>query len=463
MKTHLTCLAWLLLFSGVVAAQESTSIQQAQDLADKATEAYRKGEYPQAIDSYLEALSYPDMERQKGGIFYNVSCCYSLLGDSEKALAYLDSTVEAGYSNYRWLNEDGDFAFLRERHGERFKQIVARAKAHKEKEILQNSLLIVIEYDNYRGPLDISGYDWGDIRRAEMDTLREKYRLREVIGQEGTEFDKMKRMLNWVATRWVHDGSKMAPKRTALAILDEVARGGRFCCANYADVLIGCMQALGYPIRFVGLRTEDAAYDMGGGHGCVEVWSNQYQKWILLDVQNNAWWEHEGVPLNAYECHRLFTGGRESELQFVGQHENVDYAKMRPIWSAYFHHVVSYWMGRGLCLLEDTSEPQLVYQSHFENLVVTDQHDEVYPSLNRTKITLRGDRNGDLDSLTVVLDHTMPYFDRFLVRIDQKEWQSAAETLTWALKDGRNTIEAKAVNVAGVEGRPSRIVLLRNQ
>jgi len=463
MKRFVVILSCIIIVSlGIVSAGEDSQIQKAQNLCDKGEQAYRDKEYRKAIDAYLEALSYPEIKDWKSNLFYGISFCYSLLGEADKAFEYLDSTIDAGYNEYRWMSEDRDFDFLRENFGNRFAEVLDRVRTAKADEILVKTPISIIEYDNYNGPLDVSEYDWEDMNRPEMDTLRTRYQLREVIGSDVSEFEQMKRLLNWVATRWVHDGSKMAPERTALAILSEVDKGKRFCCANYADVLIGCMRSLGYPIRFVGLRTEDAAYNMGGGHGCVEVWSNQYQKWILLDAQNNAWWEHDNAPLSAYECHQLFMNGEEDELNFVGQHEQHDYARAKSTWSAYFFRVTNYWMGANLQLVSNAVTPELLYQLNPQNLELTDQYDKVYPRLNQTTITLRNNRKGSLDSMSVILAHTMPYFDVFMVRIDEKDWEEVEDTFQWVLNEGVNVIEAKAVNVAGIEGRTSRVTVRSN-
>lgn len=462
MKTCIGIVIYMLILSGVASAQNDSLTQRAIELCAKGDTAYSQKNYRQGIDAYLEAITYLELEEWKQSVFYNVSCSYSLLGEADKAFEYLDSSIEAGYTNYRHANADLDFEFLRANYPGKFEEISESMKAAEAQEIERRTPVSLVEYDNYTGPLDISAYAWEDINRPEMDTLRNRYHLREVLGHDGDEFTKMKRLLNWVATRWVHDGSKMAPVRTALAILGEVDKGGRFCCANYADVLIGCMRSLGYPIRFVGLRSDDAAYNMGGGHGCVEVWSNEYQKWILLDGQNNAWWETDSIPLSAYECHQLFTSGQEDKLKFVGQHENYDYNANKPNWDIYFYHVFNYWMGEDMQLVSGTDTPELVYQLSFENSDITDQYDKVYPSLNRTTITLRNNHTGSFDSLTVILSHTTPYFDHFMIRTDNAKWEESSDTIPWVLHQGANTIEAKAVNATGVEGKPSHIVVRYN-
>ena len=457
---NLSCI--IIISLGVVSAGEDGQIQKARNLCVEGDQAFRDKEYRKAIDAYLEATSYPEIKEWRSSLFYAISSGYSLLGEAEKTFEYLDSTIEAGYTEYRRMNEDPDFDFLRENFGRRFDKVFDRVKAAKANEIMIKTPVSIVEYDNYNGSLDVSEYAWKDIDRSEMDTLRSRYQLRGIIGSDVSEFEQMKRLLNWVATRWVHDGSKMAPKRTALAILSEVDKGKRFCCANYADVLIDCMRSLGYPIRFVGLRTEDAAYNMGGGHGCVEVWSNQYQKWILLDVQNNAWWEHDNIPLSAYECHQLFMNGEEGELEFVGQHEQFDYLLKKPTWVAYFYRITNYWMGANLQLVSDAVTPELLYQLNPQNHELTDQYDKVYPRLNQTTITLRNNQKDSLNNMSVILAHTMPYFDVFLVRIDEMDWEEVEDTFQWVLNEGVNIIEAKAVNVAGIEGRTSRVILRSN-
>ncbi len=452
----------LLLSCGVSFAQDDGPSQDAIDLCGQGDKAFVAKDYKLAVDSYLEALAYPGLEPWKDAIFYAISSGYSLLGNSQKAFQYLDSAVAYGYTDYRNAQTDPNLDILRTKSAQQFAAIYDKMKAAKAEEIIDRTPVAITEYDNYSGPLDIAPYDWEDINRPEMDTLRSRYRLREVMGNDGDEFTRMKRLLNWVATRWVHDGSNMAPVRTALAILGEADKGGRFCCANYADVLIGCFRSLGYPIRFVGLRGDDAAYNMGGGHGCVEVWSDEYQKWILLDGQNNAWWQSDSIPLSAYECHQLFTTGKEDQLKFIGQHQGVDYDAIKPSWVVYFYSVFNYWMGENMQLVSETVTPELVYQGFFENSYITSEFDKVYPSLNRTNITLRNDRAGSFDSLTVVLAHTMPYFDHFMVRIGNANWEQSPDTLQWILSEGADTIEAKAVNAAGVEGKPSRIVVRYN-
>ena len=154
--------------------------------------------------------------------------------------------------------------------------------------------------------------------------------------------------------------------------------------------------------------------------------------------------------------------GEEGELEFVGQHEQFDYLLKKPTWVAYFYRVVNYWMGANLQLVSDAVTPELLYQLNPQNHELTDQYDKVYPRLNQTTITLRNNQKDSLDNMSVILAHTMPYFDIYLVRIDEMDWEEVEDTFQWVLNEGVNIIEAKAVNVAGIEGRTSRVILQSN-
>ncbi len=462
MKFTIKYLFFVVLFCCINAGAEEDSLyQKAAKLCEEGDAAYNNKDYRSAIESYLEAMTYSETVDLRKQIYYPLSCSYSMLGEGEKALAYLDSAVEAGYDEYIWPVAAPEFEFLRKNYNNEFKVISDHARAVRRKEFLQIVPIGIAAYDNYNGPDGIAEYDWEDLNRPEMDTLRNTYQLQKVIEPGKTEFEKMMRLLDWVSTRWEHDGSKMAADRSALAILREADKGNRYCCANYADVLIECMRALGYPARFVGLARDVTAFETGG-HGCVEVWSNQYEKWIMFDGQNNAWWEHDNTPLNAHECHRLYMSGDLDELEFVGQHEHFDYPQLRLHWIAYFHRVASYWMDTNYVLVSDADMPDLIVGKVPTDDRLTDDYEKVYPRLNRTMITLHIDSKGPLDSLDVSLDHTTPYFDRFMVRFDETEWKDAKDTFPWVLHEGENVIEAKSVNSAGVEGRPSRIVLQNN-
>ena len=98
-------------------------------------------DYRKAIEAYLEAMSYPEVKDWRLSHFYAISSGYSLLGEAEKAFEYLDSAVEAGYTDYRRMNVDPHFGYLIENHRERFEGVLDRVKSAKADEIIREIAL----------------------------------------------------------------------------------------------------------------------------------------------------------------------------------------------------------------------------------------------------------------------------------------------------------------------------------
>ncbi|MCX6827436.1 MAG: transglutaminase-like domain-containing protein [candidate division Zixibacteria bacterium] len=460
----------LLLIIPGVRAQNNPNPPSLDSLAAQANNAYLIKNYGQAIEFINKILTYPEAQENRPGLFNGLASCYSLIGNADSALFYLEQSIRAGNSEYRQINNATDFEFLRKNFPERFNAMIALAKEMEKSDLLTKCPIAVLAYDNYTGLTDISKYKWLNYHQPVLDTLRERYQLAKITQPGNTEFEKITLLLDWVSHRWEHRSDTCA-NDYVLAILAGAEKGARFCCGTYAQVLENCLVAMGYPARFVGLMRQ-GGYKIGSGHGCVEVWSNRYQKWILLDAQNDAWWESGGIPLSAFECRRLFVNDKGNDLVFKGQRKENDYSLMKSEWIVYFYHLFYYddpglkdSKGySGLELVTDSITPELFTETVPSTRgAVIDSYDEVYPRLNQTKISFRPiNIKMPSDSLEIVLSHTTPYYDKFFVRINGADWKESNDTLLWILDKGVNVIEAKAVNAAGIEGKISRIVLRNN-
>jgi tetratricopeptide (TPR) repeat protein len=94
--------------------------QNAHD-TDAAIKSYES--FLGAIEPVREKLSeLPPAEMQN--IYYNLACLYSLKGDLEGGFKALEKAFQAGYSNFKWANTDGDLANLRK--DARFKEMLGR-------------------------------------------------------------------------------------------------------------------------------------------------------------------------------------------------------------------------------------------------------------------------------------------------------------------------------------------------
>jgi hypothetical protein len=449
--------------------------QSLSAIQKQAGDAYHRGDYQAAIDGYLELTKYPDSGLSMSSLFYNISCCYSLWGYADEAFNFLGRAIEAGYDDLNWIEADPDFDELRLHHSERYQSFLESVRVDIQDNIVEKSPIAVITFDNYCGPTDLSAFAWDDLQDTLTDSLRRRFDLTELVSGGESEFDRFLLVLDWVSHQWNHNGNQGAKSQNALGILDEVAQGGQFRCVEYGFVLANCLSALGYPARVVGLQRQGVAFGSGKGHVCCEVWSNQFNKWVLLDGQNDAYWTHENNPLSAAECRQLMLSGKENELRMEGLRPEFKYDRMKHAWDMYFYHIT---VGTNYCFFTKPDgvdsrqyefvssgvKPELYFQGRTWNVYRSSDRNFMYPSLNRTHIHLAHPAawTEPGDTLVAQFTHTAPWFDRFEMRLDNEDWRLAADSVEWVLHEGRNSLEVRTVNKMQRRGVESAIVVQNN-
>ena len=117
-------------------------------------------------------------------------------------------------------------------------------------------------------------------------------------------------MLNWVTSRWVHNGMNHDNSGDANLVLDRVEAGERFACLEYGLVLAQALNAVQIPARRVGLYREGYHTGLGGAHAVVEAWIDDLGRWVLLDGQNGAvWLDDDGTPLGVLDLQARYRAG----------------------------------------------------------------------------------------------------------------------------------------------------------
>jgi len=160
---------------------------------------------------------------------------------------------------------------------------------------------------------------FGEIRTSEerlkkLKRLREDFKLDEVVAPGRTEFEKLLLLKRWVRSRWNHGWNNTNPPWDAYEILKHAERGETFTCGYYSFVLSECYRSLGYQARRLSIRVKDTEYPANPhnhGHNVCEVYSNEYNKWVLMDADKNCHYEKDGVPLSALEIREAWLTGEE--------------------------------------------------------------------------------------------------------------------------------------------------------
>ena len=252
---------------------------------------------------------------------------------------------------------------------------------------------------------------------------------------------------------------------------------------------------MGYPARWVNIATRGTY-----GHEVVEVWSNEFNKWVFLDATRDYYIydPDTGIPMSLIEinnrlreimprpanweypirwqlpsdslAYSVNIAYREGENRFsikdVSQGPHLlllkgqlhiplrnDFAsRQNPVpW-----RLSSNWGGNLFYgFFTETFPRKREYSTH------TNRRQDFNPPLNQSELTLsESDRPG---ILRVYADTETPCFETFLFSMDNGDWKECPDySFEWELHEGLNCLRIKVRNTAGVTGPESYVSVIMN-
>jgi hypothetical protein len=324
-------------------------------------------------------------------------------------------------------------------------------------------------------------FEYEPFGHPKLKALREKHGLDDVVRGAKGEFDLIVRLAGWVSGQWqkMHL-SESYPAWDALDILaphsDGTSVGG--FCQQYNVVLLQACESFGLVGRAVSIGQGDSAKRIpGSGHEVVEIWSNEFRKWVYIDG-NAAWYavdQEDGTPLSLSELRlRQLKALRDEPYRPI---RVVEIAKTRHRWT-------------GLKDWPPFLELRLIPRSNFLEAssplplnqgmrgwfwtgheVWTDELSPASPIYSR-RVHRRGNFDWSVNTVHLVLeprveagefrvhlDTETPGFDTFLCDIDGAGEKPVATGFVWKLHPGKNRIEARSRNSAGRTGPASWVTL----
>ena len=348
----------------------------------------------------------------------------------------------------------------------------------------------VIEADNPAIGYSSIDWEWEKWDRPEFAELRERENIDEVVRGSRTDFDAQVKILDYVAKRWQWSmPARDFPAWDALSVLgrlESLGAGGN--CITFNNTIGGICMSYGWQARLVNVV----------GHEVIEVWNDDYGKWVMLDgafdPENENTYQYDpetAEPLNMLELHRRY-------LDYYFPRKTIDWMKdythyqnpiegkpvpvgrgsLTPekssrhtgfICAAFMrmvprnnwyekpcprplNHGTTWWPWNGYVNWYDgQTPPKRQYSWH------TDRPRDMWPDLNLVHIdAVSGFGN---DRLFLRFETYTPNFSHFEADVDGSGWKKVGDRWTWLLQSGRNTLRVRAVNKLGARGRPSTIVL----
>jgi hypothetical protein len=348
--------------------------------------------------------------------------------------------------------------------------------------------LRVLEEHNDRIIRTSIPFEYEPLDHPRLQQLRKDYQLDKVIQGAQGELELMLRLAQWANNYWDWPDhiTEYYPRWDALDILRPYSDGkptGGFC-QQFNLVFLQACESFGLNGRAVSISQGRWQEKFpGGGHEIVELWSNEWKKWVYVDGAL-AWYiadPNTGVPLSIWELRqrqlptlraepvptvRIVDAVRTKNKQFVwkglGGPEPLNwYLELRMIPRSNFlqeksplplNQGTEEWSWTGHYVWSDVEVPAGFLFGHR----ISKRADFEW-TLNQAHYVLEPAK--EPGAFRVHLDTETPSFKTFLAEIDAGEKKPVASEFTWTLHPGKNYLRVRSCNVVGREGIPSWISL----
>jgi hypothetical protein len=350
-----------------------------------------------------------------------------------------------------------------------------------------------------------SSYDFANeqYEHPKLQQLRQMCDLDDVIAGAETDWEMIQRLMRWayllplpncIICPWDSRQWLSIERDAQGQIVTGTYKGRRrdkMCL--YSNVLLTqILLACGIPARHVNINSETIS-----GHEVCEAWSNTHRKWIHLDATRDFYWEatETGEPLSTLQVHdelvrhldkperwddpfmrrladevlkdmriRAYEKGEWVPQEDAGSHIYQTTAHFRIVpRNDYFSRPYPLPISQGadvwgwdgyLNWADDMAPPMLHFTHH------TNRPADMYWTCNQTRMTL--EQTGP-EHLTVHLEHDMPEFAHFEMRIGDQSWAVVKSGCTIHMPVGMTELSVRAVNTVGLPGPESRVGIERPQ
>ncbi len=330
-----------------------------------------------------------------------------------------------------------------------------------------------IEVEIKRKTIIKSNYDfiYEHWKEEKLNVLRENEDFVKI--KEANQFTYFLKLCDWVHQQWERSIPDPYPLSNAIAVLADIRSGktGGFC-GQYAYVLGDVLKSLGFfNVRYVELwssRGKDTT------HFVVEVWSDRFEKWIILDPDYNIYYEIEnsGIPANAYDIRQSLFKGPKVKARPIDPSQKVKEDEHMHLYANFAVSLRSDLMRHTKPLtIGDRFDMFLFFiDKHTTDFYsgggipyahVTERKQDLYFDCNAARAEYVMEKNTGDVILSFFTEGSMPNFKHFAISKDTGKTWSPLQGNQYRVKKSQNpvTLLVVPVNMYGRPGCMNRIVV----
>jgi len=238
-------------------------------------------------------------------------------------------------------------------------------------------------------PFDSPDFSYADLSHPYFEKIRNDKRVAHFYSRENGKIDFYDAisMREYLRDLFPHGTeSKNYLHVNVLEMIDATEKGEKYLCGNISKMLVQMIQAGGTQARTVGLQAPDS------GHVVVELWSDKFDKWVVLDPDYNVHYTNtSGTPLSAIELYQMSQDSNKIKdiMRVPGKSVNTLYSNNSKLVEQYYKNgiAINYynrWVDKDLPRINPARSPAImgfyignsalerIYHKH-DSEVITDE------------------------------------------------------------------------------------------
>ncbi|MGN0143758.1 MAG: hypothetical protein ACI398_02160 [Clostridium sp.] len=186
--------------------------------------------------------------------------------------------------------------------------------------LLSNSGEKIIEWNNYYNEDNIVFF-YEENSNEKLKKLSEEYKLQEELSDCSSEFDKVLKAVSIVDNMLSLKDIKNSELNNGYDILKMKSQSHQVSFRDMAIVARDFVNSMGVKSRIGFFRKGESKYHSEIDYYVLEYWSNDYNKWIMIDFTDAGYFENEDTKLSALEV----INSDIKKIFYMGQTSQIDY------------------------------------------------------------------------------------------------------------------------------------------
>lgn len=184
------------------------------------------------------------------------------------------------------------------------------------------SKLEIKSWNNIYNENNINMY-YSESSNAKIKALDDVYQVNKLTATEDSELNKVLKVVDIVNSIVEFDDVSTSKRINAFDILQEKAGQKKVSQRDMAIITRDLISTMDIKARVGEFKKTKRSSDEGVSYYIVEYWSNDYEKWVMVDFRDRGYVEKKGIPSSAIEIVKTL----DKSMTYVGKTQSSEYLK----------------------------------------------------------------------------------------------------------------------------------------